>query len=354
MRALRIAFAVACLFIASLARAESVFPGASWEHAEPVAAGWSAGGLKEAEAIAKDNGSTAVMIVQDGRSIAEWGGVGRRILIHSMRKSILSALYGIGISDGKIKLDTTLKQLDLDDYPPRLSDAEKEATIRDLLMARSGIYHEAAAEPLGMKNRRPARGSHPHGTFWYYNNWDFNALGTIYKQLTGEAVFDAVEHRLAQPLGMQDFRARDGDNQLVRASEHPAYMMNMTARDLARFGLLYLNKGNWAGKQIVPAAWIAESTRPLSDAPGGISYGYLWWVSKGKFQLTVDVGNGAYSARGTGGQYLFVIPAYRLVVVHMYDMGRSSHEVTGKQVGALLQAIIAAAPHLANQPPASH
>jgi hypothetical protein len=95
--------------------------------------------------------------------------------------------------------------------------------------------------------RRPDRDSHPHGTFWYYNNWDFNALGTIYKQLVGGSVFDSVESRLAQPIGMEDFRSRDGENQLIRASQHPAYMMNMTARDLARFGWLYLNKGNWAG-----------------------------------------------------------------------------------------------------------
>jgi CubicO group peptidase (beta-lactamase class C family) len=153
-----------------------------------------------------------------------------------------------------------------------------------------------------------------------------------------------VEHRLAKPIGMEDFRSRDVENQLIRAPQHPAYMMNMTARDLARFGWLYLNKGNWAGKQIVPEAWVAESTKPWSDAPGGISYGYLWCVSKGNFQLNVDVGAGPYSARGTGGQYVFVIPAYHMVIVHLFDDGRTNLEVTGKQVGALLKAIIAAAP----------
>ena len=64
---------------------------------------------------------------------------------------------------------------------PKLTLEEKEATVRDLLVARSGVYHIAQEEAPAMAAARPKRNSHPHGTFWYYNNWDFNALGTISK-----------------------------------------------------------------------------------------------------------------------------------------------------------------------------
>jgi CubicO group peptidase (beta-lactamase class C family) len=84
-----------------------------------------------------------------------------------------------------------------------------------------------------MKRRRPARGSHAPGTFWYYNNWDFNVLGTILRKATGEDTFEAVERHIAQPIGMEHFTARDGKYAYERASEHPAYRMFMSARDLA-------------------------------------------------------------------------------------------------------------------------
>jgi CubicO group peptidase (beta-lactamase class C family) len=95
----------------------------------------------------------------------------------------LSALYGIGVAEGRIKLDQTLAELGIDDRAPSLSDSEKQATIRDLLMMRSGVYHPAAYEGPGIAERRLQRGSHPPGSFWYYNNWDVNTLGIIYEKL---------------------------------------------------------------------------------------------------------------------------------------------------------------------------
>jgi CubicO group peptidase (beta-lactamase class C family) len=86
------------------------------------------------------------MIVQDGKIIASWGDVSHKVNIRSMRKSLLSALYGIGVAEGHIRLDQTIGALGIDDREPSLSDAEKQATIRDLLMARSGVYHAAAYE----------------------------------------------------------------------------------------------------------------------------------------------------------------------------------------------------------------
>ena len=137
----------------------------------------------------------------------------------------------------------------IDDKPPQLTTEEKESqSTRHLLQAKSGVYHEATAESEQQLDRRPPRGSHAPGTFWYYNNWDFNALGTIYRRLMGEDIFEGVERRIAKPIGMQDFSAADGRYVLHRSSSsnHPAYHMTMSARDLARFGLLVPQQGAMA------------------------------------------------------------------------------------------------------------
>jgi CubicO group peptidase (beta-lactamase class C family) len=195
-----------------------------------------------------------------------------------------------------------------------------------------------------MKEKRPERGSHPAGTFWFYNNWDFNALGTILRRQTGEDTFAAVERSLARPLQMQDFTASDGKYVYDKASEHPAYTMKFSARDLARFGWLYLNKGQWSGQTVVPADWVAESTRAhTSNARRGIAYGYLWWVSEGGKQFGANTGAEAISARGSGGQYIIVAPARKIVVVHVNDTDEND-KLESDEFRNLLQRIFAAAP----------
>jgi CubicO group peptidase (beta-lactamase class C family) len=98
-----------------------------------------------------------------------------------------------------------------------------------------------------MEEKKPARGSHAPGTgtFWYYNNWDFNTLSYIYEQSAGKKTFDAFYREIAQPIGMQDFRGTDiftGPD-----TRFPAYPFEMSVRDLARFVLLYLHGGKWNG-----------------------------------------------------------------------------------------------------------
>lgn len=143
-------------------------------------------------------------------------------------------------------------------------------------------------------------------------------------------------------MGMQDFTAANGRYITGPASIHPAYHMHFSARDLARFGCLYASRGRWAGgQQVIPAAWVGESTGPLSrDVRPGIGYGYLRWASTRDQQLGVTVGLGAYSAaRGHGGQYLFVLPAHDMVIVHL----QATH-VADARVGELLRLTMAAAP----------
>ena len=114
---------------------------------------------------------------------------------------------------------------------------------------------------------------------------------------------------------------------------------------LARFGWLYLNAGRWRDQQAVPAEWAAESTKVYSDAKPGIGYGYMWWVSTKSVQFRTQVGPGAFSARGHGGQYIVVAPAHRIVVVHLYDRLKYRGLEVG-EFGNLLRLIFDAAPKL--------
>jgi CubicO group peptidase (beta-lactamase class C family) len=329
------------LAAATSVAAQYAFPGTDWSKADAARLGWSVKKLASAEALMRQLGSTSLMIVQRGEVVAAWGDTTRRVRVASVRKSILSALYGLAVAEGKINLEATLAELEIDDKPPSLTAEEKRAKVRDLLQARSGVYHEATSETEDQTERRPDRGSHPPGTFWYYNNWDFNALGSIYRKLTGEDIFVAVERRIASPIGMQDFSAADGRYALRRASSsiHPAYHMNMSARDLARFGLLFLNQGQWNGRQVIPKEWVAESTRSYSVSNRKIGYGYMWWVSDGEFHYRTRFGPGSYSARGYGGQLILVAPHHDLVIVHLTEAYQAD-----RQYGEILARIMAAAP----------
>ncbi len=123
----------------------------------------------------------------------------RKFWCHALRKSFLSSLYGIYVGSGVIDTTKTLEELGIDDIPTSLTPEEKQARVADLLKSRSGVYHEAAAEAPEMAAERPERGSHPPGTFFYYNNWDFNVAGVIFEQETGVGNFQAFEREISSP-----------------------------------------------------------------------------------------------------------------------------------------------------------
>ncbi len=311
MKASRLSVAVCALFCASVAHGVPRSPGDTWlKFKTPKEAGFSPRKLDEAKKFWKSTGSAAAMVVHDGAVVAAWGDVERRFMLHSARKSIMNALYGLHVDAGRIDLGKTLEQLGIDDTNPPLNAKEKQATIHDLLRARSGVYHTAAAEPG--ENRKPKRGSHAPGTHWCYNNWDFNALCTIIEQEADIDIFEDFKKRIAEPLGMEDFRVRDGSHVVQKGmSIHPSYPMRMSARDMARFGLLYLNSGNWNGERIISEDWVCRSTRVHSDDAWGDGYGYLWWIS---FQEPFK-SHKMYSALGVGEQSIDVIPGANIVFV---------------------------------------
>jgi CubicO group peptidase (beta-lactamase class C family) len=292
------------------------------EYVIPEDVGYSSQKLEEARQFAEQSGYAAVMVLYDGKVFFYWGDITKNYKCHSIRKPFLSALYGIHAALGNINLDATLEELGIDDIPPSLTNDEKQAKVRDLLKSRSGVYHKAAAETQGMKELRPERGSHPPGTFFYYNNWDFNALGTIFEQETGTKIFEEFKRRIADPIGMEDFSIGNCYYQYEDTlSVHPAYSFRMSARDMARFGVLYQKNGIWKESQIFPSRWINESTTTFSilDSTAGIGYGYMWYTIPEGSAFEQLIGSPGYYHTGVGVHIVSILPELKLVIVERYD-----------------------------------
>lgn len=337
----RLIAALLCVLpVTRFAVAADGFPETTWERVDPEVAGWSRSKLAKVEEWSQRIASTAVMIVHRGAVIAEWGDTSAKTPLASVRKSLLSALIGQAVARGEMNLSQPIGALGIDDNEPSLTAEEKGATVRDLLMSRSGIYHAALYETAAMAAQRPRRFSHKPGSFWYYNNWDFNTLGALYEHAVRSSIFDAFEREIARPIGMQDYRPSDGEYFTGAASVYPAYPIRMSTRDLARFALLYLHKGRWQDRQIIPAHWVEESTQAYSRSGFGPGYGYLWWIGpiNGGIAPTVELPKGTFFAQGAGGQYAFVIPSYDLVVVR-----RGLHVDGGpdyREIGRLLWLVL--------------
>lgn len=326
-------FAIGCVRPVSVqfpvAAANAVFPGASWESVSDVRrAGWSPAGLDSVRAKLATLPSTGFMAISGGRVLMSYGNVDTVTYIASIRKSVLSMIMGNYVRRGTIDLNRTLAQLGMDDIGG-LSAEEKEATVKDLLTARSGVYH-GASNPGDDLASAPPRGSQKHGTYQLYSNWDFNAVGAAFELMTKRNIYDALETDIARPIGMQDFDRRaqlkTGD---TTRSRYPAYHMLFSTRDMARIGYLMLRRGNWNGRQLIPSDWVDESTRaftpvtqmnPPARRTGPFGYGYLWWVWDGP--RATGAYKGAYTGLGAIGQHITVLPALDLVVAHKTAPGQ--------------------------------
>lgn len=304
-------------------REAPVYPGLEWERWEaPESGGFSADGLAAVRKRVESMSTSAMMVVSGGRVVFEHGDLTEVSYLASVRKSILAMLYGIHVADGSIDLDRTLAEIGIDDHRG-LTPEERRARVRDVIAARSGVYHPASNSGDDLASA-PDPGSRPPGTYYLYSNWDFNAAGTIFEVETGRDLFDALEEELAIPLGMRDFdRARHVKGGDLERSVHPSYHMHLSTRDMARIGYLVLREGLWAGEQIVPAGWIRELTSPITPVhemnpqrrrAGPHGYGYMWWVWDGDH--AVGPYAGAYTGVGAVGQYITVLPTLDIVVAH--------------------------------------
>ena len=321
---------IICVFFSvtcdcQLANQEFTYPDSSWEKLDQLQlADWDTLKLADLSKFVVDSAhTTGLVIIYRGKVLLEYGDVVELSYLASARKSILSMIYGPFVENGKINLSKTLSQLQFEDKGGLLP-MEKQATVKDLLTARSGIYH-AASNPGDETAMAPQRGTKQPGTFFLYNNWDFNAAGAVFEKETGIKIFDAVDSILAKPLHLQDWSRAEqkmlGD---TAKSWYLAYHMWFSTRDMARLGYLMLRNGRWKKQQILPQEWIkritsvittySESAQFRKAPPPKFGYGYLWWIWDKPFNAGAY--EGAYTAWGAFGQYITVLPKIDVVISH--------------------------------------
>jgi len=267
----------------------------------------------------------SIIVLKDEKIVYEYGPTDQIMNTASVRKSVLALLYGIAVEKGMIDIHKTLQELNIDEYYS-LTPTEKRATIENLLMMKSGIYLPSQGEHDAQITQRPKRGSHLPGSYFHANNFDANALGTIFRQETGMEIGTFMEEYLAKPLGLQDFSK---DNIILgdpwfwpkKKSLHKQYYLYLSTRDLARIGTLVANKGRWNGKQIVSENWIEKSVTSYSNLKENhIDYGiyegfsYGWWVDSSTHSVWAD---------GYGGRFLIIRPEDNMVLVEQNFTGNS-------------------------------
>lgn len=264
----------------------------------------------------------AVIILDNEKIVYEYGPTDKIMNIASIRKSILSLLYGIATEKELINLNKTLAELNIDEVY-HLTPEEKQATIRDLLMFKSGIYLPAQGEHDSQITDRPKRGSHKHGTYFFSNNFDANALGTIFTQETGMSIGGFMEENLAKPLGMQDFTK---DNVILgdpwffpkKKSLHKQYYIYMSTRDLARIGAMVANNGQWGEKQVVSKNWIKESSTEYSHIKDSHNrydgVAYQWYLDSKTKTIWAD---------GYGERFLIIHSEKKITLVEQNFTGNS-------------------------------
>jgi CubicO group peptidase (beta-lactamase class C family) len=253
--------------------------------------------------------------------------------LHSVTKSYTSALVGIAIDQGHIASVDDKISTYLPEYADVFEGSERDSIrIKHLLAMTAGLYWDEWTYPYDdIRNTHVALAlsSDPvryalelpivaaPGTVFQYNSGISITLGRIVHNATGLTTDAFAEQYLFGPLGITDYywySYPDGTFQTGGG-------LWLRPRDMAKFGMLYLNRGRWGEEQVVSASWVDESVQ--QHAPG-VGYGYQWWL--GYYGVGGQVIEG-YSARGRGGQYIFVLPGANLVVVFT---GWNDNELAGQ------------------------
>lgn len=287
--------------------AQKRLPGKQWlQYKTPEEAGFSSQKLLEARKLADQYKSACVLIIYKGAIVQSWGDASRRFRMHSSRQATQSALIGIYASRGVIDINRSIGEYGIDELTP-LTDIEKKATVKQLMTGYSGIYLPSVAG----NNDMPKRGIHEPGEHWYYNNWNFNALNTVFEQRTHVKLTDAFVDHIVRPISMEDFSPHDAYYNYEKFSLHPVYHINISSRDMARFGMLYMNEGRWNDQQIIPAQWVKESLTAYTPKTETIGFGYAWNIYPEK-----TFNQKCYTAEGSGGHALMLFPESEMIIIH--------------------------------------
>jgi CubicO group peptidase (beta-lactamase class C family) len=270
------------------------------------------------EAADKDiDAMNSFMLVRHGHVVAEgwWGPYDRETphILYSLSKSFTSTAVGLAVSEGKLSLDDQVLKFFPEDAPAEPSANLKAMRIRDLLRMSSGNQIEAP-----IRAGDPGKGDRwtkiflaqpvpfKPGSHFLYNSPATYMLSAIVQKVTGMTVLDYLRPRLFEPLGFKDPKWVTSPQGISAG----AYGLSVRTEEIARFGQLYLQKGVWNGKQLIPASWVEQATSlqtangsaPASDWDQG--YGYQFWRSR----------HNTFRGDGAFGQYCMVMPELDAVV----------------------------------------
>ncbi len=260
----------------------------------------------------KIEGMHSLMIVRRGHVVAEgwWTPYDpqSRHQLYSLTKSFTSTAVGLAIADGKLSLDDSVLSLFPDDAPANPSDSLKAMRVRDLLSMSTGHHDEPRfrGEDHWVRAFLSHPVAHKPGTFFLYNTPSSNTLAAIVQKAVGTGLVEYLKPRLFDPLGIEDPQWSVNPQGVPTGG----FGMSIRTEAIARFGQLYLQKGEWQGRQLVPAAWVEAATsrqvsngsNPRSDWEQG--YGYQFWRCR----------NDAYRGDGAFGQFCVVLPKQETVV----------------------------------------
>lgn len=308
------------------ALSDGYWPTSGWKTSTPEEQGMDSGKIYEMFKYINDNkiNINDLLIVKNGYMITEgyfypYKKEYRHIL-NSCTKSITSALVGLAIEDKFIK-DVDQKVLDVFSGMSiqNVDERKKNITIRNLLTMTSGLdWNEEGSYSGSSDSNTQMWGSKDQlkyvldkavkndpGKNFYYNTGTSLVLSAIVQKTSGKTSLEYAKEKIFKPLGISDVSWKVSNQGIYSGGGG----MFMKPEDMAKYGYLYLKKGKWDDKQIIPQKWVEESTKKQLDTPNGLAgrygYGYQWWQNK----------FGGYSARGAQGQYIFVLPEYNMVVV---------------------------------------
>ena len=307
---------VGCLFAcgAALAQAQAQ-DSVGLPRSEPEAQGVAASDLLGfVETLDKSvEGMHGVVVVRHGHVILEgwWKPFAAETphALYSLSKSFTSTAVGLAISEGKLSLDDEVLKFFPDDAPSEPSKNLRSMRVSDLLRMSTGHQAEASVatkDQAWTKTFLEQPVPFKPGTHFLYNTPATYMLSAIVQKVTGETVLDYLKPRLFDPLGIEDPTWGTSPQGISLGG----YGLSIRTEDIARFGQLYLQKGKWNGKQLVPASWVdlatarqtSNGSAPTSDWDQG--YGYQFWRSR----------HNAFRGDGAFGQYCVVMPDQDTVV----------------------------------------
>lgn len=270
------------------------------------------------------------MLVRHGQVVAEgwWKpeAADKPHVLHSLSKSFTSTAVGLAIEEGKLGLDDPVLKFFPDEAPADPSDNLKAMRVRDLLTMTCGhdVEMKRTNDVPWAKTFLAHPVPHKPGTHFQYNSMGTYMLSAIVTKVTGQAVADYLTPRLFAPLGIENPKWETSP-QGINCGGWGLYLRT---EDIAKFGQLYLQKGKWGEKQLVPEKWVAEATKyqvPNKDAPSGrgnkpdwqAGYGYQFWQCQ----------HGAFRGDGADGQFCIVIPEQDAVIAITAKTGDMQAEI---------------------------